>query len=73
PLEFLASRFPGFAVESLAQVYFLNGGDVNLTVEMLNQFEFQGDESVSRNLESNALSNPTLGALDFPAPSGRDG
>lgn len=39
PLEFLASQFPGFAAESLAEVYFANGCDLNLTIEMLTQLE----------------------------------
>lgn len=39
PLEFLASQFPGFAAESLAEVYFANGCDLNLTIEMLIQLE----------------------------------
>ncbi|GMP83988.1 hypothetical protein CsSME_00037696 [Camellia sinensis var. sinensis] len=39
PLEFLASQFPGFAAESLAEVYVTNGGDLNLTIEMLTQLE----------------------------------
>lgn len=39
PIEFLASQFPGFAAESLAEVYVANGGDLNLTVEMLTQLE----------------------------------
>lgn len=39
PLEFLASLFPGFASESLAEVYFANGCDLHLTIEMLTQLE----------------------------------
>ncbi|GMN63318.1 hypothetical protein TIFTF001_032395 [Ficus carica] len=39
PLEFLASQFPGFAAESLAEVYFANACDLNLTIEMLIQLE----------------------------------
>lgn len=39
PVEFLASQFPGFAAESLAEVYFANGCDLNLTIEMLTQLE----------------------------------
>lgn len=39
PVEFLASQFPGFAAESLAEVYFANGCDLQLTVEMLTQLE----------------------------------
>lgn len=39
PVEFLASHFPGFAAESLAEVYFANACDLNLTIEMLIQLE----------------------------------
>lgn len=39
PVEFLASQFPGFAAESLAEVYFANACDLNLTIEMLIQLE----------------------------------
>ena len=39
PLEFLASIFPGFASDSLAEVYFANGCDLHLTIEMLTQLE----------------------------------
>lgn len=39
PIEFLSLQFPGFAAESLAEVYLSNGGDLNLTVEMLAQLE----------------------------------
>ncbi|CAI9773164.1 unnamed protein product [Fraxinus pennsylvanica] len=54
PFEFLASQFPGFAAESLAEVYFANGGELNLTNDMLSRLE--------------ALSTaPNLSALDFPA------
>jgi len=38
-LEFLASLFPGFASESLAEVFFANGCDLHLTIEMLTQLE----------------------------------
>ncbi|KAL2489585.1 CTC-interacting domain 7 [Forsythia ovata] len=72
PIDFLASQFPGFAAESLAEVYFANGGDLNLTIEMLTQLELQVD-GFNQNLNSNALSAPNLSALDFPALSGTDG
>lgn len=39
PVEFLASQFPGFAADSLAEVYFANGCDLSLTIEMLTQLE----------------------------------
>ena len=38
-VDFLASQFPGFAAESLAEVYFASGCDLNLTIEMLTQLE----------------------------------
>lgn len=38
-LEFLASNFPGFAADSLTEVYYASGCDLNLTVEMLTQLE----------------------------------
>ncbi|MBA0574321.1 hypothetical protein Golob_001536 [Gossypium lobatum] len=41
-VEFLASQFPGLAAESLAEVYFANGCDLNLTIEMLTQHEVSG-------------------------------
>ncbi|KAL2525678.1 CTC-interacting domain 7 [Abeliophyllum distichum] len=69
PLEFLASQFPGFAAESLAEVYFANEGDLNLTIEMLTQLEHQVDGSLNQNLNSKALSAPNLSALDFPTLS----
>ncbi|KAK4401260.1 Polyadenylate-binding protein-interacting protein 7 [Sesamum angolense] len=79
PLEFLASQFPGFAAESLAEVYFANGGDLNLTIEMLTQLEdilnlclqLQVDGGLNQN--SKAMSSPNLSAMDFPALSVRDG
>ncbi|GFS43555.1 hypothetical protein Acr_00g0085750 [Actinidia rufa] len=42
-LEFLAMQFPDFAAGSLAEVYFANGGDLNLTIEMLTRLELQVD------------------------------
>ncbi|XAR57554.1 hypothetical protein NMG60_11025734 [Bertholletia excelsa] len=69
PIEFLATQFPGFAAESLAEVYFANGGDLNLTIEMLTQLELQVDANLNQNLNSKALSAPNLSALDFPALS----
>ncbi|KAI3682097.1 hypothetical protein L2E82_50129 [Cichorium intybus] len=72
PLEFLASQFAGFAAESLADVYFANGGDLNLTIEMLTQLELQVDGGFNQNLNSKALSAPNLSAMDFPALSPTD-
>lgn len=38
-LEFLASQFPSFAAENIAEAYFSNGGDLNMTINMLTQLE----------------------------------
>lgn len=76
PLEFLAAQFPGFAAESLAEVYFANQCDLNLTIEMLTQLELQVDGGLYPNLNSKTLSAPNLSNLDFPAlpvPDGPNG
>ncbi|CAJ1973598.1 unnamed protein product [Sphenostylis stenocarpa] len=74
PLEFLASLFPGFAAESLAEAYFANGCDLHLTTEMLSQLEqLQVDGSFNQNLNSKPLSAPNLSATDFPALTSQDG
>ncbi|OVA01402.1 Smr protein/MutS2 C-terminal [Macleaya cordata] len=69
PVDFLASNFPGFAAESLAEVYYANGCDLNLTIEMLTQLELQVDGGFGQNMNSKALSAPNLSAMDFPALS----
>ncbi|KAL3497405.1 hypothetical protein ACH5RR_040137 [Cinchona calisaya] len=73
PLEFLLSQFPGFAAESVAEVYFANGGDLNLTIEMLTQLELQVDGGLNQNINSKALSPPNLSGMDFPALTTIDG
>lgn len=73
PLEFLASQFPGFAAESLAEVYFANACDLNLTIEMLIQLELQVDGGFNQNLTPKTLSAPNLSAMEFPALSPTDG
>ncbi|KAK8490303.1 hypothetical protein V6N12_012438 [Hibiscus sabdariffa] len=72
-VEFLASQFPGFAAESLAEVYFANGCDLNLTIEMLTQLELQVDGGFNQNLNSKTLSAPNLSTMDFPALTVSDG
>ncbi|KAE9585665.1 hypothetical protein Lal_00009989 [Lupinus albus] len=72
PLEFLASLFPGFASESLAEVYFANGCDLHLTVDMLTQLELQVEDSFNQQT-SKALSAPNLTAMDFPALTSPNG
>ncbi|XVF35249.1 hypothetical protein REPUB_Repub18cG0129300 [Reevesia pubescens] len=73
PVDFLASQFPGFAAESLAEVYFANGCDLNLTIEMLTQLELQVDGGFNQNFNSKTLSAPNLSTLDFPALTVSDG
>lgn len=46
PLDFLATEFPGFAAESLAEVYYANQCDLNLTMDMLTQLEVCSNLSV---------------------------
>uniref|UniRef100_A0A1D1YWV1 NEDD4-binding protein 2 n=1 Tax=Anthurium amnicola TaxID=1678845 RepID=A0A1D1YWV1_9ARAE len=67
PVEFLASQFPGFAADSLAEVYYANGCDLNLTIEILTQLELQVDNGFNQNIHSKGSSAPTLSVLDFPA------
>ncbi|CAG7866321.1 unnamed protein product [Brassica rapa] len=72
PVEFLASQFPGFAAESLAEVYFANGCDLQLTVEMLTQLELQVDNGLNQNMRPKIPAPapaPNLTPMDFPALS----
>jgi hypothetical protein len=39
PVNLLTAEFPGFASESLAEIYYANGGDLSLTMEMLTELE----------------------------------
>ncbi|KAJ0988480.1 hypothetical protein J5N97_006836 [Dioscorea zingiberensis] len=65
PIEFLASQFPGFAAESLAEIYYANGYDLDSTIEILTQLEVDG--SYAQNLNSKSSASPNLNQLDFPA------
>ena len=38
-VEFLSSQFPGFSTDSLADIYYANGYDLNATIKMLSQLE----------------------------------
>ncbi|KAK4773983.1 hypothetical protein SAY87_029002 [Trapa incisa] len=67
PLEFLASKFPGFDADSLSQVYYANGRDLNMTTEMLIQLEIQIEGPFIPKLKTK--SPPNLNAMDFPALS----
>jgi hypothetical protein len=39
PVNLLTAEFPGFSSESLAEIYYANGGDLSLTMEMLTELE----------------------------------
>ncbi|KAK4790673.1 hypothetical protein SAY86_017977 [Trapa natans] len=69
PLLFLTSNFPGFAIDSLAEVYYANGCDMNMTIEMLTQLELQTDGAIIPNQNKKTLSAPTLTVMNFPALS----
>nr|AIZ68160.1 polyadenylate-binding protein-interacting protein 7-like protein [Albuca bracteata] len=67
PVEFLALQFPGFAAESLADVYYANSCDLNLTIEILTQLELQVDANFSQKTNSKSAEAPSFNTLDFPA------
>ncbi|KAL6215224.1 hypothetical protein ACLB2K_014655 [Fragaria x ananassa] len=73
PADFLASQFPGFSAQSLAEVYFANSCDLNLTIEMLTQLELQVDGGFNENMNPKTLSAPDLSSMDFPALTPTDG
>ncbi|XP_050365676.1 LOW QUALITY PROTEIN: pentatricopeptide repeat-containing protein At4g33170-like [Argentina anserina] len=73
PSEFLASQFPGFSIQSLAEVYYANGCDLNLTIEMLTQLELQVDGGFNDNMNPKTLSAPDLSSMDFPALTPTEG
>ncbi|XP_047966966.1 polyadenylate-binding protein-interacting protein 7-like isoform X2 [Salvia hispanica] len=65
-LEFLASQFPSFSAESIADAYLSSGGDLNLTINVLTQLELQGDGGST--LSPKAFSTPNLSASSLPPP-----
>lgn len=67
PMEFLSAEFPGFSVDCIGEVYYRNGCDLNLTVEILSQLEVQVDDGFTHNVNSRILSAPNIAALDFHA------
>lgn len=72
PLEYLASQFPGFSAESLAELYYANGCDFNHTIEILTQLEMQVDATPNHTLNL-PHSTPNFSTGDFPAlPTAED-
>uniref|UniRef100_A0ACD5XYF3 Uncharacterized protein n=1 Tax=Avena sativa TaxID=4498 RepID=A0ACD5XYF3_AVESA len=66
PLEYLASQFPGFSAESLAELYYANGCDFNHTIEILTQLEMQVDPTSNQTMNMTP-SAPNFSTGDFPA------
>ncbi|XP_072977542.1 polyadenylate-binding protein-interacting protein 7-like [Typha angustifolia] len=64
-MKFLSAKFPGFASQSLADVFYGNGCDLNLTVELLTQLENQVDGGVGQNMNSKSFAPPSPSMLDF--------
>ncbi|KAG6389324.1 hypothetical protein SASPL_150792 [Salvia splendens] len=65
-LEFLASQFPSFSAESIADAYLSNGGDLNLTINVLTQLELRVDGDSTQILSSKAFSTPNISASSLP-------
>ncbi|KAL8139215.1 hypothetical protein V2J09_005236 [Rumex salicifolius] len=67
PLDYLTLQFPGFAAQSLADVYFANDCDLQMTIEILSQLELQVDGDFNRDIDSKTSSAPNLSSSDFPS------
>ncbi|KAL1552289.1 polyadenylate-binding protein-interacting protein 7-like isoform X1 [Salvia divinorum] len=73
-LEFLATQFPSFPAESIADAYWSSGGDLNLTINVLTQLELQVDGGST--LSPKNFSTPNLRASSLPplrVPNGHSG
>lgn len=60
-MESLSSMFPNISIESLAELFNANHGDLNQTIDVLEQLEYEGDE-----LENSAETSETIYSLDDP-------
>ncbi|KAH8964399.1 hypothetical protein BDL97_04G065300 [Sphagnum fallax] len=68
PVNLLTAEFPGFASESLAEIYYANGGDLSLTMEMLTELELQNEGGSAKQFQSPPTQVPPS-PRDFPALS----
>lgn len=71
-LSLLANEFPSIPVQSLADVYQANGGDLSSTVLVLTQLKLQDEGNQWHNLPSPSRFSPNSRPLDFSAPSPPD-
>ncbi|XP_058074701.1 polyadenylate-binding protein-interacting protein 6-like isoform X2 [Magnolia sinica] len=54
-LAYLGTQFPGLSEQSLADVYFANDGDLDASIDMLNQLELLDNSDVSHGLGFSSL------------------
>ncbi|KAG0628977.1 hypothetical protein M758_1G067500 [Ceratodon purpureus] len=69
PIAVLANEFPGFASESLAEIYYANGGDLALTMDMLTELELQNEGAMAKQFQAPPTPAPPS-SRDFPALAG---
>ncbi|XP_024373730.1 polyadenylate-binding protein-interacting protein 7 [Physcomitrium patens] len=73
PVTVLATEFPGFASDSLAEIYYANGGDLALTVDMLTELELQNEGASTKQFQPSPTPAPTPPSpRDFPALAGHE-
>lgn len=60
-----ALEFPGFAAESLADIFHGNGNDLNMTIEMLTQLQLQDNSGPPAHVTSQSSSAPKISMTDF--------
>ncbi|XP_008806264.2 polyadenylate-binding protein-interacting protein 6 [Phoenix dactylifera] len=61
-MDLLSSLFPNISIESLAELLNANHGDLNQTIDVLEQLEYEGDE-----VENSAETSETSNSLDDPS------
>lgn len=66
-LNVLSNEFPNIRMQTLADVYQANGGDLSLTVRVLNQIK--GQDEAWHSVPSPSRFSPSSRPLDFSAPS----
>ncbi|XP_068313187.1 polyadenylate-binding protein-interacting protein 6 [Pyrus communis] len=59
-MEYLGMSFPGISDQSLSDVYLANRGDLDATIDMLNQLEFESSESLPDTLDIGDVSESGL-------------
>lgn len=67
PVRMLSAEFPSIPIETVADIFFSNNGDLRLTFEMLTHLELQEEGGPSPHFAHPPTPPPSLGPLDFPA------